>query len=278
MAQPMTRLRSHSRALAWVFVLNFVSLLAAHHACAQTAQETALARSLFEEGVTLADRADWPGAADRFGRAYALKPTSGIAFNYASVLIELGRFVEASELLRVVTRDAAANEELRRQSEEKLQQVQPRIAYLAVHVEGEPRSQARVDVDDAEWPRMAWGVASPVDPGPHKVRAVVDGVEHAQESIELSEGERRELTLKLGTTSVVSLPQVEDPDPLDNTPPPLDQEARDGRKPLYKSWLLWTGVGLAVAGGVVAAVLLTSDRTSEGKVVEGNVSPTSIEW
>jgi hypothetical protein len=272
MAEPMTRLRSHSRALAWVFVLNFVSLLAAHHACAQTAQETALARSLFEEGLTLADKADWPGAADRFGRAYAIKPTSGIAFNYASVLIELGRFVEASELLRMVARDPTASEELRRQSEEKLQQVQPRIAYLAVHVEGEPRDQARVDVDDAEWPRVAWGVASPVDPGPHKVGVVVDGVEHSQESIQLAEGERREVTLQLGQV----LPKVEDPTPATKPPPALPKEDRDGQKPLYKSWILWTGVGLAVAGGVVAAVLISGDRTTEGEPVKGNSG--TIEW
>ena len=51
-------------------------------------QQNALARTLFEEGVALADRGDYVGAADRFSRAYSLKPTSGIAFNWASVLIE----------------------------------------------------------------------------------------------------------------------------------------------------------------------------------------------
>ncbi len=230
--------------------------------------------------MTLADKADWNGAADRFGRAYALKPTPGIAFNFASALIELGRFVEASELLRTVTRDAQASEDLRRQAEEKLRLIEPRIAYLSVHLEGQPGGQARIDVDDQEWPRVAWGVASPVDPGAHRVRCVVDGEERAAQDIALGDGERAEVTLKVGPAAAVqTLPKVQDPDSLDNTPPPLDRETQSGRKPLYKNWMLWTGVGLAVAGGVVAAVLLAgSGGTTTTGVVEGNTGRGHTTW
>ena len=67
------------------------------HTLAQAPQQNALARTLFEEGVALADRGDYVGAADRFSRAYSLKPTSGIAFNWASVSIETGKLVQAGE-------------------------------------------------------------------------------------------------------------------------------------------------------------------------------------
>jgi hypothetical protein len=277
MALRMTRLRSYGRRLSWAFVC-CLALFVTPRAYAQSAQETALARSLFSEGVTLADKADWAGAADRFGRAYALKPTSGIAFNYASALIELGRYVEASELLRVVARDAQASEDLRRQSEEKLRFAEPHIAYLSVHVEGDAGAKARVDVDDHEWPRVAWGVASPLDPGSHKVRCVVDGVERAHEEVELTPGQRGEVTLKVGLTSAVnSLPKVEDTEASDNTPPPLDKETQGGRKPLYKNWMLWTGVGVAIVGGVVAAVLLANKGTKTVGEVESTGGGT-INW
>ena len=71
---------------------------------AQTAQETALARALFEEGVVAADAQRWDEAAERFERAYGLKATPGIAYNWASALVELGRLVEAGERLRSVAR------------------------------------------------------------------------------------------------------------------------------------------------------------------------------
>jgi hypothetical protein len=278
MALRMTRLRSYGRRLSWAFVC-CLALFVTPRAQAQSAQETALARSLFSEGVTLADKADWAGAADRFGRAYAIKPTSGIAFNYASALIELGRYVEASELLRVVARDGQASEDLRRQSEEKLRFVEPHIAYLSVYVEGDPGPNARVDVDDHEWPRVAWGVASPLDPGSHTVRCVVDGVERSHESIELSPGQRGEVTLKVGLTSAVNLlPKVQDPDASDNTPPPLDSESHGARKPLYKNWMLWTGVGVAVVAGVVAGVLVASKGTKTTGEVAGNVGGGTIAW
>jgi hypothetical protein len=248
---------------------------------AQTAQETAQARSLFEEGVSLADRADWQGAADRFERAYALKPTSGIAFNYASALVELGRLVEASELLRTVTRDASASEDLRRHSEEMLTSLQPRLAYLTVHLQDDPGSEARVDLDDREWPRAGWGVASPVDPGAHTVRCVVGGVERAHEDVTLAEGERRELELKLSLPldSPAGLPgPIVEGGPLAPGHGNLDP-SDTAHRPVYKRWWFWTGVGLVVAGGVVAGVLVaTSHDGGTTPPVQGNTDPKVLRW
>src|SRR5690349_21617960 len=81
-------------------VLSFLlATLLTNAALAQKSHETALARALFEEGVALADKGDWSAAADRFGRAYELKPTAGIAFNWSSALTKTGKLVQASELL-----------------------------------------------------------------------------------------------------------------------------------------------------------------------------------
>lgn len=277
MATGMTRHRSTCGALLGMLLFGLLSLWVAAPAHAETPQETALARSLFEEGVALADQSDWAGAADRFGRAYAIKPTSGIAFNYASALVELGKLVEASELLRTVSRDATASEELRRQADAKLAQIQPRIAYLTVELADDPGPEARVDVGEAELPRVAWGVASPVDPGTYTVRCVVGGVERARQSFTIAEGERRALTLSLSAPAAPKS-QASSPNPTETSttpPPPRD----DRRRPLYKNWMLWAGVGAVVAGGVVTAIMLSrSNQPEEEPPVMGNTGPGVLQW
>jgi hypothetical protein len=278
MATGMTRHRSTCWVLLVTLLFGLSPLVGTRPARAETPQETALARSLFEEGVTLADQSDWAGAADRFGRAYAIKPTSGIAFNYASALIELGKLVEASELLRKVKSDPNASEELRRQGEAKLQQIQPRIAYLTVELENDPGT-GRVELGNSEWPRAALGVASPVDPGTYTVRCVVGGVEQASQEFTIAEGERRALTLSLSAPQPPK-PQVTSQVVLD---PNADLSHRDetpeGRRPLYKNWMLWAGVGAVVAGGVVAAVLLSGrSKTTQEEPVMGNTGPGVLRW
>ena len=55
---------------------------------------------------------------------------------------------------------------------------------------------------------------------------------------------------------------------------PADQAAPEPT-PWYKSWWLWTIVGVAVAGGATAAVLLT--RPEDPVPVEGSLWPRTIE-
>lgn len=276
--------RTLAMSRAWLLLLGLWVVLGASTARAQSAQETALARKLFEEGVTLADHGDWQGAADRFGRAFALKPTSGIAFNYASALVEVGRIVEACELLRSVTRDATASAPLRSEAEAKLAQVSPRIGYLTVRVEGDPGPDGRVDVDGTDWPRAAWGVASPVDPGTHMVRLSRGELEISREEVSLGDGERRELSLSAGAAPELPVGPVV----TDTTDGHMDSAAGghgqtgDGgseRRPFYKSWVLWTAVGAVIVGAVVAGVLLGSpkDKKSEAPV-SGDTTPAVIRW
>lgn len=273
----MTRHRTMGVPMLWLFLLALVCQLGLSSAHAQTPQEIALARSLFEEGVALADSADWSGAADRFARAYAIKPTAGIAFNYASALIELGKLVEASELLRAVARDPAASDALRAESEQKLASIQSRIAYLTVHVTGDYGPKARVSLDEHDLPKVAWGVASPIDPGSHSVRLLVGDTELDRKELTLAEAERSEVTLSghMPTSHETSAPSVA----LVPVPNANHSEHNEARRPLHKNWMLWTGVGLVVAGGVVAAVLLTRDGGTETEPpIRGNANPPVVKW
>lgn len=239
----------------------------------QSNQQVALARALFEEGVALGDKGDWAGAADRFGRAYALKPTAGIAFNWASALSAVGKLTQASELLEGVSRDPKAAPDLKAESDKKLAEIAPRRPRLTVHVDASIAERATVQVDGNDWPRAVWDVSAPVDPGQH-VAAAYDGErELARAELSLSEGESGELAL--------GAPAVAKASAEDATTAVAHEKAsnaRSERKPLYKNWILWASVGAVVAGGVIVAVVATRDRSETEAPLVGNAGAGVIRW
>jgi hypothetical protein len=245
---------------------------------AQTAQETALARTLFQEGVALGDKGNWSEAADRFRRAYSLKPTAGIAFNLASALVEIGKLVEASELLEKVARDPAAAADLKSESEAKLAQLESRKAYLTLHIPNAPTEGLRIQVDGHDWPTAAVGVASPVDPGSHALEATSPPDLSAHQSVQVAEGERRELTLVLSAPlrKVVELPPPAPTAPPQPAQVPVQSSNHKDKPPLYKNWMLWTGVGVAVIAGVVTGAVLASGGDKTQSPIGGNTG--TIKW
>jgi len=241
------------------------------------AERAALARALFDEGLGLADRDQLDEAADRFRRAYDLRPAPAIAFNLASALARSGHVVEASELLRRVGRDAASPPDLRATARALLEQTAPRVARLEVrltgHVEG-----ARVTLDGGELSAAALGIAAPTDPG-HHVIAVHRGDEVAAS---------REIELAEGQSSAVEL----------TVPPPPSSEHEARRAPaaalrvaprarasrdddaegssVLESWWFWTAAGLVVAGGAVATWLILSPEPDDP--IPGTTQPAVLVW
>jgi hypothetical protein len=224
--------------------------------------------------VALADAGDWVAAADRFARAYELKPTSGIAFNWASALSKTGKLVQASELLQGVVRDPVAAPELKQDSEQKLRELSPRIARLKLSVDRELAAAGTVSVDGKEWPTAVWDVASPVDPGHHVASCRNDDDEElARVEIELSEGEQKDVLLT--THSGAREGASED----GSAAPGAGGSTRDQPRRLYKSWILWTAVGVAVVGGAIA-IAVTSGKGDERSepIAQGNTGTGVIRW
>jgi hypothetical protein len=217
------------------------------------AAHAASARSLFSEGVELADQSRWAEAADRFRRALALRDSPVIAYNLASALKELGKLVEASEMLRRISSGQEVDAELRKSATSALAEVTPRIGRITVHAEGRQDGDL-ITIDDQALFDAQLDVAVPIDPGAHLLVA-----RRGQETLESRElmvnpGEPLELTLQLARAPAPHEVAVAAP------PAPLPSTATEQppKKPVTEQWWFWTGVGTAVVGVVVVAALVAA--------------------
>jgi hypothetical protein len=233
----------------------------------------ASARAMFEEGVKFADNGAWTDAADRFRRALALRDSQVIRFNLASALVELGKLVEASELLRQVERDESVDGKLRDDARQRLEQTVARIGKLTVHVEGSAAG-ATILLDERTLAPEQLGVALPTDPGNHHVSAQRDGSELDARDVVLAEGAEQTVSLQLAGA-------VATPEEAARTVAlaPADTQQRDSASDKKHKWLWWgvAGGAVVVAAAVVISVLATSGSGSgTKKSYQGDFDPPSI--
>lgn len=265
-------------ALAIGSILALVST--ATPASAQDREDTALARSLFQQGLELADAASWSEAADRFRRSLAIRDSAVVSFNLATALTHIGELVEASELLRRAARDEDAPTRLREAGRQELRRIEPRIGRLTIELEG-PREGVELRLGDRPIPAAGIGVEMPVDPGEHILVATRDGQEVARTGVSIPEG--GEATASL---TIPPLPTV--PDPVEVADRAMsdavsrdlistrETEAGDG-----DDTLLWVGVIVAVlvAGAVAATVtVLVVGGGGQADPIPGNLSPGTVEF
>jgi hypothetical protein len=244
---------------------------------------SASARALFDEGVAHVDRDAWGPAAEAFRRALSLRDSQVIRYNLASALVELGKLVEASELLHVVQADAQADAALKQQAADKLAEVKPRIARIAIHAELAPGLS--VDLDDAVLSVAQLDVPLTVDPGEHVVRARLDGALIDEQRAQLGAGESLTINLRPPPPPPEPLPAaapapvvtpaetarlaLADPAP---SAPARDEPPAPSRKKLW-----W---GIAVGGvGVVAFVTLVAllvPQKRASSTMGGDFDPPSV--
>lgn len=264
--------------LLFACLLLYVTALPAMPAFAQSpdAARSASARSLFEEGVKNADAGEWSEAADRFQRALSLRDSQVIRYNLAAALSELGRVVEASELLRQVDRDPAIDAALRADVQSKLSAVSARIAKLTVSLDP-PDSEVTVVLDDHPLAGAMLGVAMPTDPGEHNLRALRGEEEVDAQQLTLTDGAEQSVTLatkRVATPSEAAATVV--PVAAPGEEPASDRDHRDGRR----SKLLWWGVGAGVVAvvaiAVVSAMAVNGSSETDEKPYQGDFDPPSV--
>ena len=229
------------------------------------------AQQKLDEAKRLMNEGKYQEACTRLEESRKLVAGMATQFRLAECYEKLGRLASAwSNFVEVA--DAAQRAELterERVARERAAALKSRLSYLAIQVpEGVAATPGLViESDGIVVERARWGVATPMDPGPHRVTAKAPGKSPFRAEVEV-EGE--------GTKVVVSLTELADAQgPSTPAAPTLSFEPRkSGPSPI----LLGVGYGataLAGIGGVVFAVLSNGnaaerqDQTTALKMLHG---------
>jgi hypothetical protein len=158
-------------------------------------QEARLAQALFEEARALMASKRFPEACLKLAESQRLDPATGTLLNLAVCHEEEGRLAAAMSEFREVA--AASTRERRADrrvvAEQHLAALEKLVPKLSVTVS--PRAQAlaglEVRLDGLELRPAAWGVAAPVDPGPHTVTATAANRQPWTTTVIVARGEIR---------------------------------------------------------------------------------------
>jgi tetratricopeptide (TPR) repeat protein len=243
------------------FVLFSVSLaLVATTARAQPADDadaTARARTLFTDGVALAQSGSYGEAEAHFRQALALHDAPTIRYNLASVLFEQHEYAEAHELAAALLADGTIPDSVRQPTTALETQIEAASALVSFEVPTGVLGEVQLDDAPIAEPAQATAVA----PGHHVARVVADGTTTAQVEFDATAGEHATIALVAAAA-----------EPASSASP---AESGD----LTQQWWFWTAIGggvvvVAVAIGVGVAVANNDAMTP----VSGNFMPGVIRW
>ncbi|HSO37146.1 MAG TPA: hypothetical protein VLT33_31690 [Labilithrix sp.] len=177
--------------------------LVATPARADDAANTATARALGIEGVTLADGGKCREAIEKLERAEKLHHAPTTATRLAECEIEVGRLVSGTERLQRVVREplppnahpAFAAAAARAQKD--LEAALPRIATLRLSVKAPAGAKLTITIDDEPAPDAILDSNRRIDPGQHKIAVTAYGCRPAAATTVLEEGQTKALSLEL---------------------------------------------------------------------------------
>lgn len=213
-------------------------------------ERTERARTLFGEGLELADAGDWDRAVHRFRRALELRAAAPIRYNLATSLARMGRLVEALEEVDAILEDSEADEEVAAASRTLQAELTPRLGRLSVTIRGDA-SGTLVTVDGRPWESLGEPIAA--DPGIRVARLMRDTEELDVEEVDVPEGGAARVQLEVPIPTRIAAPE------LAVTPeePEVEEGGDDG---LVIGLVVGAGV-LAVGAAVLIGVLV---GTSQG--------------
>jgi len=251
-------------------------------AAAPTDADKATARTLFFSALEARKAGDHDKAADLFDRSNRLYPAPTAALGLARSLEATGKWVKATETFHRILRrtpddDAPKAFDLaRRAARKELNELQTRMPKLVIAVEGAAADAVVVTIDGAVVPAAALGVERPTDPGPHEVRVLGDGYVTVAREVELTEGQRLEVTLAVDEARPdeaeveVARPA---PAPIPRPSPPVlppPEVASDGGSALRVSGFV---IGAAGIGGFIGAAVTGGLYMSAEQTVQDECAP-----
>jgi hypothetical protein len=172
-----------------------------------------------QEARDLRDRKDLKGALQRFIAADQIMGVPTTAFEVASTQSALGQLVEARETLARIARipaqakEPAPFKEARQKADALDESLNPPIPTVTIIVKG--GVGPKLTVDDIAVPASLVGLPLRINPGHHTIAANLPSV-HGEAEVDLSEGDKKEVTITLvqktsSEMSAVSLSDAPEP-------------------------------------------------------------------
>lgn len=159
------------------------------------------ARQLGSEGLQAYDQGNFAVALDKLDRAYAVMKVPTVGLWSARAMVKKGLLVQASERYLETSRlevgkSDKAQMSAQRDALRERNELLPRIPQLTILVPGVDAETSEVTLDGERVAPALIGVASPVNPGEHRVGLRFNG-EETWQAVSLRESEARQVTLRL---------------------------------------------------------------------------------
>lgn len=245
------RARRRAAAAARLLALTLTcAALPSQTAHAQSATDSAMAESLFNEALTLLANQKPAEACPKLEASQRLDPGVGTLLYLADCYQALGRTASAWATFR----EAAYMAKDRKDEREKIavdnaRSLESKLSHLTVEVTPVPGVVLAIKQDGKAMSDALWNSAIPVDPGPHTVEASAPGKRPWSTSVNIAEGAQQER---------VVVPPLEDQAIeqtvlVPPTPPPAEPASTFGGN--TQETLGWVLLGVGGAGIVTSGVL-----------------------
>jgi hypothetical protein len=211
----------------------------------------AAAQALYDDARQLVKAGKFAEACPKFKESYRLDPGGGTLLNLADCYEKQGATALAwttfKEALAVAQRDGR-NDRIEF-ANQHLTALDARLARLTVHVPDSARVPGMtVSLDGAPLGEAAWGVAMPVDPGSHVIRAEAPGKQPFSTSVDVpSKAGQQEVDVPKLADASGSAPAAGTSTAPAGTVPPAAETETKGSATATVGWIVG-GAGVAAIG------------------------------
>jgi hypothetical protein len=224
-------------------------------------RDPAAAEALFAQGREAMKRGDYEAACAKFRESDLLDPTAtGTLLNLAECEEKEGRLASSWQHLRQALDALAPSDDRVEYARAHLAAIEPRVPKLIVRVAPSAPPTAHVARAMVEVGPASLGAPLPVDPGPQEILVSAPGYETRRYTVELHEGEVKEIQADVGV--------------------PVLPSPSAGRSPWRTAGFVTVGIGAAALGigGVMGALAIGRNdymnaHCSPGRV---NCSPEAV--
>jgi hypothetical protein len=236
-----------------VLVLSLATLVPSVGAAQGSRPGSAEAEELFKQGRAALEARDYTTACARFSASLAIDRAVGTLISLAQCEEGSGHLASARQHWQEAADFAdASGDKLNRGpvARKKVAELDPRVPRLVVRLAAGAPAGTTVQRDELDLGGSVFGVALPVDPGPHVLTVKAPGHEPRKYSIAPAGGETLTLEVEPGPSAAVAAPPAQAANAPSAAPAPAPAPATEPRPASHGGGrtLAWASLALGVAG------------------------------